>query len=175
MKKLLFVAFISICTMQSFGQYYYQVAFQYMWSPGPTSIESINVGITTAQTTSPGVVSTNTVTGTFMGPAGLFTYGVAPYTPSFFMPMSITINAGYSAMVRNTTGAPAKVRMAVAMYQPNGIATYVYGPYVTIAPISDATLPIPACSTTYSAPLPASSSYPGTTYPVPVTILLSQN
>lgn len=175
MKKLLFVAFISICAMQSFGQYYYQTAFQYMWSPGPTSIVSISVGITTAQTTSPGVTSTTSAGGTFTNPAGPFITAAAPLTPSFFNPMSITISGGYTAVAKNTTTAPATVRMAVAMYQPNGQSTYVFGPYVTIPPGGNGTLQIPACSTTYSAPLPASSSYPGAAYPVPVTILLSQN
>lgn len=181
MQKLLFASLITLCAMASsshaIGQIYYEVNFGYMWSQNSVSVTTTNVGITTTQTTA-GSSQSNTTTapgGYYTDPLGIFTYGYYYSTPSLFNQMTIQVLSGYTATVQNTSSTAYTVRMAVSIYQANGNAIYFYGPYATVPGNGTATLSIPAAAYTYTAPLPADATPPGSAYSVPVTIWLSNS
>lgn len=187
MKRLIFMAVIAIVSMTSFraaaqppttpfGVYFTGL----IGSPQffDCEISSLNIGITTSQP--PALFQppfTWTQPGNFNNPWGLFTFGGYWVTPSLATPLTISINPGYTAMVKNTrfTGQPsATVRIGVIIGNPNGSGnnTIVYGPYVTIAPQETKTLQVPTVSTTYTtATLPSVATDP--TYAIPLGIILN--
>jgi hypothetical protein len=173
MQKLFFTSLIACCMILSshaFGQsIYYQVGITYYPGNGACQIQTTNVGITTTQTISPGVVKswTNIAPGGyFTNPIGAFTYGAYWVTPALFNPMTISINSGYTAEVQNLSGTPSRVRMAVVFY--TGGLKYE-GPQVTIPGNSTATVSIPGCGYTYTA-TPSNPSGG----PVPVILALEE-
>jgi|GEM_PF-6941344 len=187
MKRLIFMAVIAIVSMtsfraaaqpptQAFGVYFTGL----LGKPDyfGCEISTLNIGISTSQP--PALFQpayTWTQSGSFTQPWGLFTFGGYWVTPSLATPLTISINPGYTASVRNIRASGSNsttVRIGVIVGNPNGSGnnTVVYGPYVKIDPQETKTLQVPTVSSTYTtATLPNVASDP--TYKIPLGIILS--
>ena len=178
MRKLLLFSLMACCIMissQAIGQYY---NVDYSRGGGASlqcNVNTTTFAVTTSQTMGFGVVNSWTnyaPGGTFSPTGGAFTFGEYWTTPGLFNPMSISVNAGYTADVHNTLFWPATVRMALEFRTGNGQINLFYGPYVTIAGGETATLSIPAGSCTYTVTPGTIGAANPNGFPTPLELLI---
>lgn len=174
MKKLLFALLLVMSSFVASAQdKYYVVSADNL--VGYAVIQTINIGITTSQTVSPGVNNswTNTAPGGYYtNPSGQFSYG-AYWTdpPTLFTPMTVQVNAGYTATIYNANSGTQKVRIGLAFMNSAGTReTYFYGPSVSVGFGQTVTASVPAGAYTYTSALPLQA---GQAYPTPLRIFLT--
>ncbi|RFM32161.1 hypothetical protein [Chitinophaga silvisoli] len=175
MKKTIILLLVCVCSLFAKAappdKYYIVSASGFVTY---SVIQTINIGITTSQTTSPGVTESWTnyaPGGYYTNPAGQFSYGAYWSDPTLFTPMTIQVLSGYTATIYNANGSTEKVRIGLAFTKANGTSeTFFYGPTVSVGNGQTVTVSVPAGAYTYTAPLPIAS---GQSYPTPVRIFLT--
>lgn len=158
MKKFIFSLLVSLCALLSINvhaqdKYYY---VQYATSVSvPVVMQTTNIGITTSQTISPGVVNTWTNTapgGYYTNPSGIFSYGAYWLTPTIITPVTVQVLSGYTATILNSSGISTKIQLILHCG-----GTLFYGSVVTIPSGGTVTTPIPAGAYTYTTTPTASA------------------
>jgi hypothetical protein len=136
-------------------------------------ISSTTIGITTTQKTTIGGPD-NTLTilptgGYYTNPTGNFAYGAYWVTPSVFLPLKVSIGAGYTATAFNTTTTAHRVFLRIRFFDTGNGAITSYTSATYTAPANGSVIiPVPACAIDYSS-IPASSG----TIPILVYVELS--
>lgn len=175
MKKLFFTLAIALAAVFNFSAKA-QSNFFYvnmLNGSGWCYISSTTLGITTTQkTTIGGPDNTLTITptgGYYTNPSGNFAYGAYWNTPTTFLPLKVSINAGYTATVTNPNTSSRKQLIRILFRDASGgfSTTYSSATY-TVPANGSVVIPIPACAIDYTTwPVPA-----GTTTPIMVNVAL---
>lgn len=137
-------------------------------------IEQFNYSVTSSQP--PGLFQppyTYTASGQTVETIGLITYGGYWSTPTSTTALTITVNSGLTATVKNTSGVSQNLRMGIEFASTSQFIppTLIYGSYVSIPAGGTMSLPIPSGSVTYQTTVPTLfSSEP---YPAPVAFFIS--
>ena len=167
MKKLIFSLLFSLCTLFTINAHaqdkYYYVSANPSAAAGVT-IQTTNIGITTSQTMSPGVVNTWTNTapgGYYTNPLGIFSFGAWWITPTVITPITVQVLSGYTATLVNTYSTAQRVQLNISCGPTN-----FPGAIVTVPANGTITTPIPAGAYTYT-------TNPSSSNPNPTLIQLS--
>lgn len=172
MKKLLFSAALALGALMTTAVKA-QLPFAVKLEQSAAEVVNANFSITSSQPQSFGATPTTyTISPAAVGypyPFDVFTYGVYWVTPSLFTPLTVSIPAGGTVLIRNYRTDVTKYNVVVTVYTnavPTGIQ-YI-GTQVTVPYNQTGTLTIPASAGQYTGPIPFTGGTYGENIPIAI-------